>query len=704
MENKEFTKRSATTVAAVQRKISGLSGGNAIPLTNNRPETIIQRKQIAAMANHQPNQPIQKKVYPKRSRRENNTGLPDRLKSGIENLSGYAMDDVKVHYNSNKPAQLQAHAYAQGTDIHLGPGQEKHLPHEAWHVVQQKQGRVQPTMQMKGKVNINDDVGLEKEADVMGGKALQMKEKESLRRLQPIDNNFIQLRRTKKKRVANLIEEEPIEKDTRDLKKIIKDSKDTLSGKSKKGKKKGKTKRRIKKRRAKKGSVPNWILPEASTTKGYELEFARVSYEQPPKLEGLGQLMRGATHAEYYASKQKVGGLPIKIEGDAAGKLELVTPPLVVTPQNRVHVFSKWSHMTKRAANKKDLGEAKTQIEQETGIRLYPDIKGIRSWFLDFRHGTGSMGSFKLGAESGSKKAMKKKVNAKNLREILIKPLSGGKGKNKLNIHVNEAIRSNNIQEVDFYKQFGARSRRKSASHKAYENARKDIGVTLMNNLELTKGIETLIGRQVGAYIVDSAILGSYKKLKNNTKNINFISGKQKGIDRFSEAQNVGNLDSSIKDRSKIFLKVAWEDVIMKEIPIDVRAEVIQEILKRAQDEKKNLIESARIAAEKFWQKPTRKAKTRLTSDQREQFISDAGTYANEAIEKMIVQLHKLSGLKDGQILKNSGDFGENASAGLLAVRPDTLIRPVKSGDDHLYVIEHRGRRIRYPRQDQVTE
>jgi hypothetical protein len=63
-------------------------------------------------------------------------------------------------------------AYAQGTDIHLGPGQEKHLPHEAWHVVQQKQGRVKPTMQLKGKVNINDDAGLEKEADVMGAEAL----------------------------------------------------------------------------------------------------------------------------------------------------------------------------------------------------------------------------------------------------------------------------------------------------------------------------------------------------------------------------------------------------------------------------------------------------------------------------------------------------------------------------------------------------
>jgi hypothetical protein len=72
--------------------------------------------------------------------------LPDELKTGMENLSGYSMDNVKVHYNSDKPAQLQAHAYAQGSHIHLGLGIEKHLPHEAWHVVQQKQGRVKPTI------------------------------------------------------------------------------------------------------------------------------------------------------------------------------------------------------------------------------------------------------------------------------------------------------------------------------------------------------------------------------------------------------------------------------------------------------------------------------------------------------------------------------------------------------------------------------
>lgn len=130
---------------------------------DNRPETVLQRK-LREMAN---GKTVQKK--------ENKTGLPDTLKSGVESLSGHSLDDVRVHYNSSQPAQLQAHAFAQGNDIHLGPGQEKHLPHEAWHVVQQKQGRVKPTVQMKTGMNVNDDTGLEREADIMGAKALQMK-------------------------------------------------------------------------------------------------------------------------------------------------------------------------------------------------------------------------------------------------------------------------------------------------------------------------------------------------------------------------------------------------------------------------------------------------------------------------------------------------------------------------------------------------
>jgi hypothetical protein len=100
----------------------------------------------------------------------NLTGMPDALKAGMESLSGMDLSDVRVNFNSPKPAQLEAVAYTQGNDIHVAPGQEKHLAHEAWHVVQQRQGRVQPTMELKG-AQINDDAGLEKEADVMGRRA-----------------------------------------------------------------------------------------------------------------------------------------------------------------------------------------------------------------------------------------------------------------------------------------------------------------------------------------------------------------------------------------------------------------------------------------------------------------------------------------------------------------------------------------------------
>lgn len=100
----------------------------------------------------------------------NNTGLPDNLKAGVESLSGFSMDDVKVHYNSSQPATVQALAYTQGTDIHVAPGQERHLPHEAWHVAQQLAGRVEPTTEVGG-MSVNDNIDLEHEADVMGARA-----------------------------------------------------------------------------------------------------------------------------------------------------------------------------------------------------------------------------------------------------------------------------------------------------------------------------------------------------------------------------------------------------------------------------------------------------------------------------------------------------------------------------------------------------
>ena len=142
-------------------------------LIDKRPEFVKQMK-LQKLADS--SSMVNKQAYFQRmadSGKVNKTGLPDQLKAGVETLSGHSMNDVKVHYNSDKPAQLNAHAFAQGTDIHLASGQEKHLPHEAWHVVQQKQGRVKPTTQLQG-VLINDNGRLENEADSMGAKASQL--------------------------------------------------------------------------------------------------------------------------------------------------------------------------------------------------------------------------------------------------------------------------------------------------------------------------------------------------------------------------------------------------------------------------------------------------------------------------------------------------------------------------------------------------
>lgn len=99
--------------------------------------------------------------------------LPACLKEGMEAVSGVNLERVRVHYNSRKPAEVYAHAYAQGLDIHLAPGQEHHLPHELGHVVQQKLGMVQPTRKVNGMA-VNDDVGLELHATELGEMAVRV--------------------------------------------------------------------------------------------------------------------------------------------------------------------------------------------------------------------------------------------------------------------------------------------------------------------------------------------------------------------------------------------------------------------------------------------------------------------------------------------------------------------------------------------------
>ena len=105
----------------------------------------------------------------------NQTGIPAQLKERLEQSSGLSLDDVRVHYNSELPAKLDALAYTQGNQVEIGPGQERHLPHELGHVVQQKLGAVRANAMHASGVAMNTDVGLERQADEIGaGKRVEI--------------------------------------------------------------------------------------------------------------------------------------------------------------------------------------------------------------------------------------------------------------------------------------------------------------------------------------------------------------------------------------------------------------------------------------------------------------------------------------------------------------------------------------------------
>ena len=151
-------------------------------ITDNRSETV-QARELQAMVNHNPRAgqatqlqaiaegfavrhqpPVQKKPGSSVNfLAENKKRLSDELVAGTHALSGHSVRDVEVNLNASKPAAVNAEDTTQSNRIEVASGQEKHIPHEAWPVVQQRE--------------INDDPALEKEADVMGAKAGQFKSK-----------------------------------------------------------------------------------------------------------------------------------------------------------------------------------------------------------------------------------------------------------------------------------------------------------------------------------------------------------------------------------------------------------------------------------------------------------------------------------------------------------------------------------------------
>ncbi len=157
------------------RESSGISG------TVQGPDHASQHKQIGTIENspyiaaqrqrlEHSFAPLQKKA--------NKTNMPDDVKAGMESSFNTDFSHVTVHPNSSKAPDVGALAFTQGSDIHFGPGQFKPatssgrelLGHELAHVVQQSQGRVQPTTEISG-MPVNDNPRLEQEADILGKKA-----------------------------------------------------------------------------------------------------------------------------------------------------------------------------------------------------------------------------------------------------------------------------------------------------------------------------------------------------------------------------------------------------------------------------------------------------------------------------------------------------------------------------------------------------
>lgn len=289
----EETSRAANKATPGVRLASPLAQGGGVG--EGVPPADRYKAQLLDLQRHHGNRFVQRMMEPPAHAGEapvasgqaadNRTGLPDHLKQGVEALSGLTMDDVRVHYNSAKPTGFQALAYTQGADIYLRPGQEKYLAHEAWHVVQQKQGRVQPTGTING-AGLNDSRRLEGEADRLGSQALRVRGAFSpILRSQPIRRGVVQgMFEVEADSFAELIPEQ--------------------MQKQKAAKKKG------------------FKNKEPFTTVGFEHEFAQME---------TGRL-RGVSHLEIAKSQETLPytKIPFTLETDASNALELVSPPFLI--------------------------------------------------------------------------------------------------------------------------------------------------------------------------------------------------------------------------------------------------------------------------------------------------------------------------------------------------------------------------------------
>ncbi|WP_298420672.1 DUF4157 domain-containing protein [uncultured Kordia sp.] len=142
--------------------------------TNN----VIQRKEGKSFV--KPKGDSNSFAPPKTSGKQNKS-LPAKLQSNMESSLGHDFSNVGIHTNSQKAVQMKARAFTQSEQIHFAPGEfnpsstsgQNLIGHEFTHIAQQRAGIVKPTKALKKGVMINDDRGLESEADNFGRKAVR---------------------------------------------------------------------------------------------------------------------------------------------------------------------------------------------------------------------------------------------------------------------------------------------------------------------------------------------------------------------------------------------------------------------------------------------------------------------------------------------------------------------------------------------------
>jgi len=193
----EDSNSSENPVQGKFKSVAQLQKGFKAPALQFKTNTI-QKQNKEEEQIQQKSNPIQRQIEeeePVQAKSSNPNGLPATVQTQMEGALGADFSNVNIHTNSQSATDVGALAYTQGNDVHFAPGQynpesssgQELIGHELTHVVQQREGRVQPTTQAAG-LPVNDDKGLESEADAGGQKAVQMKSE--FKSTKSLDNNI----------------------------------------------------------------------------------------------------------------------------------------------------------------------------------------------------------------------------------------------------------------------------------------------------------------------------------------------------------------------------------------------------------------------------------------------------------------------------------------------------------------------------------